>query len=442
VYKTREKRRINMKKKVSIIVSIVLVMTLLFTACGGGGADSGGGSGERETLIFWSIGLKLIDETGELSPEELAANRFIRKFEEEHNVTVEVIDQPVDAIHDLFRAANLAETGPDVIGLWSGSATNEHNEFLLPLDDFLTADEKDMYTGLTLCRVDFEEDGALIALPYNLTTYNIFYNKELFAQAGVTDDDIPETWDEFIALNEKIQEAGIQPMLVGDSGGESTTWIMSEFLVDLLGPEYVTKLGSDALPFTSPQFTQVVTLWSEFFSLGFTNNDVVTLGAWDSIPRFVGGEAAMNINGSWAIGEMYPIMGDNLGTFRIPAITADAPFANYIVSQPGANVSVTSYASNPELAVEFIKFMTSPEFMAESHGDTGDLPANNRTDSAVIENHISRESYSWLQENTAGVGFDSIVSLNIATEIYRLGSSLFTNRITPEEFIDVLEELR
>ena len=37
---------------------------------------------EDTTLVFWSIGLKLKDDSGIKMPEELAANRFIAKFEE------------------------------------------------------------------------------------------------------------------------------------------------------------------------------------------------------------------------------------------------------------------------------------------------------------------------------------------------------------------------
>ena len=49
---------------------------------------------EDTTLVFWSIGLKLKDDSGIKMPEELAANRFIAKFEEDHpGVTIEVIDQ-------------------------------------------------------------------------------------------------------------------------------------------------------------------------------------------------------------------------------------------------------------------------------------------------------------------------------------------------------------
>ncbi len=445
-----------MGKKLFKLLAVMLAAMLLFTACSNGSktedtesegnkADENQSSGndKEETLVFWSIGLKLKDDSGLKTPEELAANIYIDKFEEAHpGVTVEIIDQPVDAIHDLFKAANLTEEGPDVIGLWSGTATNEYKNYLLNLNDYMTEEDFANYTGLNLCKVDFKADGTVQALPYNLTTYNVFYNKDLFAKADITDDQLPETWDEFLAVCDKLKAAGVQPLLVGDSSGESTTWVTSEFMGDLVGPEKIVDFGTDALPYSSEEYKQALTTWSNLFTKDYTNKDFSTLGAWDSIQRFVIGEAAMNINGSWAIGEMEPIMKDSLGTFKIPAITADASFGDYIISQPGANVSVTTYAKNKELAVEFIKYMTSAEFQAAAHLDTGDLPANNQVDSSVISNPISQTAYAWIQENKAVIGYDSLIPVETSTELYKLGPTLLSGDLTVDEFIAKLEAVK
>lgn len=444
-----------MKKGIFKLMAVILVAAMAFTACGKGSdtkdnnsgneAQNGNNSGTDSEatpvkLVFWSVGLKLKDDSGLKSPEELAANIYIKKFEDAHpGVTVEVVDQPTDSVQDLFKAANLTEEGPDIIGLWSGTATNVFKDNLLSLNDYMTADDFADYTGLNLCREDFKADGAVKALPYNLTTYNIFYNKEYFTQAGITEDQLPKTWDEFLAVCDKLKVAGIQPLLIGDSSGESTAWVTSEFMADLVGTDKITDFGTDALPYSCDEYKQALTTWSQLFTGDYTNKDFGSLAAWDSIQRFVTGEGAMNINGSWAIGEMQPIMQDNLGTFKIPAITADAPYGDYIISQPGANVSVTSYSKNKELAVEFIKYMTSAEFEAAAHADTGDLPANNKVDSSVISNPISQTSYSWIQENKAVIGYDSLIPVEAANELYKIAPTLDKGDITPDEFIAKLQ---
>lgn len=433
-----------MKKRTFKLISVILVLIMILgcTGCSGNssGSNDEASSEDEQTLVFWSIGLKLIDESGQKEPEELGANIKIKEFEEAHpGVTVEVIDQPTDSIDDLFKAANISEEGPDVVGLWSGTSTNTYKDYLLALDEYMTEDEIAQYTGLNLCRRDFQADGEIQALPYNLTTYNIFYNKDYFEQAGISEDELPTTWDEFLEVCRKLKDADIQPLLVGDSSGESTTWITSEFMIDLVGPDNIVNLGTDALPLDCDEYKQSLEAWVGLFENDYTNADFDSLAAWDSIQRFVTGEAAMNINGSWAIGEMEPIMGENLGTFKIPAITADAEYGDYIVSQPGANVSVTTYANDKDLAVEFIKFMTSADAEAAYHADNGDIPANNQVDVNVIENPISQEAYSWIQENKAGIGYDSLLPLNVTNELYKIGPTLLKGDITIDGFIERLE---
>ena len=47
-------------------------------------------------------------------------------------------------------------------------------------------------------------DGNIYYADYGLSTGMYYYNKELWAEAGLTDDDIPKTWDEFIEVAQKL----------------------------------------------------------------------------------------------------------------------------------------------------------------------------------------------------------------------------------------------
>lgn len=131
-------------------------------------------------------------------------------------------------------------------------ATNEYQDYLLALDEYMTEDEMNMYTGINLCKKDFKEDGEIIALPYNVTTYNIFYNKEYFDKAGIVE--LPTTFEELLAVCEQLKAADIQPFLIGDSSGESTTWITSEFMIDQVGTEKIVDFGTQALPFSCEEY--------------------------------------------------------------------------------------------------------------------------------------------------------------------------------------------
>ena len=47
-------------------------------------------------------------------------------------------------------------------------------------------------------------DGKIYYMDYGLSTGMYYYNKDLWEEAGLTDDDIPKTWDEFIEVAQKL----------------------------------------------------------------------------------------------------------------------------------------------------------------------------------------------------------------------------------------------
>lgn len=53
------------------------------------------------------------------------------------------------------------------------------------------------------------EDGKVYAMPYSQNFMGVFYNVDIFKEHNL---DIPKTWDEFMALCQKLEDAGIQPL--------------------------------------------------------------------------------------------------------------------------------------------------------------------------------------------------------------------------------------
>lgn len=57
--------------------------------------------------------------------------------------------------------------------------------------------------------------GTLKSVPYQPSTFIMFYNKDAFTKAGITA--VPTTWDEFLADCEALKGAGVIPMTVDDA---------------------------------------------------------------------------------------------------------------------------------------------------------------------------------------------------------------------------------
>ncbi|MCQ4928215.1 extracellular solute-binding protein, partial [Veillonella parvula] len=47
-------------------------------------------------------------------------------------------------------------------------------------------------------------DVKVYYIDYGMMTGSVYYNKEMWKEAGLTDDDIPKTWDEMIEVAKKL----------------------------------------------------------------------------------------------------------------------------------------------------------------------------------------------------------------------------------------------
>lgn len=132
---------------------------------------------------------------------------------------VQIVHEQLDWANglDKITVAIAARSGPDVIELgstWMPQFMGANA--LAPID--ISSIEGDM-TGLD----SVTKDGRVYGIPWFGTANVIYYNKELFEQAGI--DGIPATWDEFQAASEKIYALGDD--MYGYSlkiGGRFTTW--------------------------------------------------------------------------------------------------------------------------------------------------------------------------------------------------------------------------
>lgn len=118
---------------------------------------------------------------------------------------------------DKITVAIAARSGPDVIELGSTWMPQfMGSNALAPID---VSSIEDDVTGLD----SVTKGGEVFGIPWFGTANVVYYNKGLFAQAGVTE--VPTTWSELKAASEKISALGSD--IYGYSlkiGGRFTTW--------------------------------------------------------------------------------------------------------------------------------------------------------------------------------------------------------------------------
>ena len=164
---------------------------------------------EDITLVYWSM-------WNETEGQALVIQDWIAAFEAEHpNITIE-------AVWNGRQNQTLVRTalgGGQVIDLVDQDADQIAGGLMteglgLSLNDYLDTpalDEdvplRDVFLPGTLGMFDL--DGHTYLLPYIYNTVQFFYDKRIFEEVGV---EVPETWDEFLAVNEALREADYVPI--------------------------------------------------------------------------------------------------------------------------------------------------------------------------------------------------------------------------------------
>ncbi len=164
----------------------------------------------------------------------------------------------------------------------------------------------------------------LYDLPLGLNVEGFWYNKALFAKAGVQ---VPATWDEFEAVLAKLHAAGIQPLSAGGSDKWGVTRLINAYLVRTAGADAMKNAAQGKTKYTDPVYVaaaQKIQDWGTkgYFGKGVTTVDMNTAGS-----MLMTGKSAIFYNGSWFSGNLNNpkanLAGeDGIGFFNVPVVNA------------------------------------------------------------------------------------------------------------------------
>ena len=204
-----------MKRNLLTIGASVAATTLLLAGCGSGGngdgggdaQDSAGGDGDLTlTLAGWSL-----DSTPEF---QTLADGFT---EQNPDITVELVEYADGEDYDTQMITDLAGgTAPDLYPVKNLNKffTYQDGDQLLDVSD-VAAELSDDVAGVDV----YEVDGATYAIPYRQDAWFLYYNKDLFDEAGVDYPDGSWTWDDYGEAATTISEE-----LDGPTGAYQHSW--------------------------------------------------------------------------------------------------------------------------------------------------------------------------------------------------------------------------
>jgi len=213
-------------------------------------------------------------------------------------------------------------------------------------------------------------DGKQWGIPYTYYQWGIYYNKDAYKAAGVSE---PKSWDEFVANCEKFKAAGIDCVTTGTKALWPGAGIFDYLSLRTNGYEWHMDLTAGKIPWTDPKVKDVFAQWARIQP--FTTANHAAIDWQDAAALLVQGKAANYVMGNFAVGvfKQGGMTNDNLGFMVFPEITPGLPRAE---EAPTDTIHIPAGAKNVEDAKKFLAFAASPEAQTKWNAAQGQLPVN------------------------------------------------------------------
>jgi multiple sugar transport system substrate-binding protein len=215
----------------------------------------------------------------------------------------------------------------------------------------------------------FSYQGKVYGMPMAQSYWVVYYNKKLFADAGIQP---PKTWDEFVSNAAKLKAKGVTPFYT-TVGDRWPSFIWFEELLAKRDPAAYNAVVSNKASYTDPVVHEAMDVWKGFIDKGYFTKPDVKLQ--DAPPRFKAGRFAMLIAGTWfnqqiAASGMKP--GKDYGAFIMPSMSgagASAFFETVVLAVP-------SNAPNKDAAIALLKRWLDPQVQKQWSTFLKDVPVN------------------------------------------------------------------
>ena len=447
-----------MKKQIAILMSAVLSASLLAgcgvsTDTGSGSAATDGaaaaataaaadaatqtaatGDEEEIQFMFWDD----LNATDDLISQGYAKviDRFNQDYAGKYHVTP--VTTNLEEYYTKLNALVASNQTPDVFIVSPGPNLDVYVDpgIAAPLDDYLNADGwKDTFSSDAVFAQQ-TYDGKIYAVPLNIAAACVFYNKDMFEKAGC---DVPATWDDLIDDCKKLQDAGYTPITI--SAG--TAWCLSMlagYLCDREGVD-LDKVQSGEESWNNDKTVaagEKLLQLSQYFqpTAAGDTNDVATAAFYNE-------EAAILIQGSWAIAQMNganPDIEDKCGVFQFPAIEGGND-PNRVIAKSDS-LAMSSTTKNPDACIALMKYFTddtAQKYTAEVGGkipvtkveyDASKAPAQLADVMNIFKNASS----------TFGFYNESLATTEAGSKFDDTMVSMYLGEYTPEQAFQTIED--
>ncbi len=418
----------------SAALAVLCAGVLTLAACGSD--DSSEESSDGTTTITWWHNSN--NEPGMGFYEQVA-----KDYEAEHEgVKIEISAMAHEDMVDKLDAGFQSGDIPDIYMERGGGELADHVDAGMVRDISDQASEEIEKIGGSVG--GWQIDDKTYALPFSLGVVGVWYNTELFEQAGITEP--PTTMDEWYADIEKLKAADITPISVGagDKWPAAHYWYYTALRSC---PEAVLQEAVTSLDFSDPCFVKAGEVLEDVLDTDPFNKGFLTTKAQEGATSASGllatGKVAMEMQGHWEPGVMKGLtddglgLGDKTGWFPFPAVE-DGQGDPADALGGGDAWAVSEEA--PDEAVDFVKYLLSDEVQTGFAENDMGLPTNPAAGGAVADPALAqllavRDEAPYVQ-----LYFDTAFGASVGGAMNDEIALLFAGDASPQDVVDATQQ--
>ena len=435
-------------------------------------------------ITVYAQGYTPVEPTSNAPNPPRYLNRIVAEYEKLHpNIQIELLP-PLAPGSDYITWVRTQAAGaqlPDIVWLQAGQVNEQlpRGMFQALTDKFsesnpyISAGEPghdqwlDSFAGFVMEFVKATDDNWYQVNGDYVGTA-IFYNKEMFAAAGLDPESPPTTWSDFIAAHEALRDAGMEAFAFPMGPGAFLwSWWHRVGATQFYGDRF-DELNVDNNDFrlssyakarnyangtwdpTDPRYQETMRIlkdWSQYWTQG-----ALSLEISDTFRMFVNGEVAMYWNGSWAVPQTLnnedmnfewatmalPTFDEGVTEFNVgqtaPMIGGPSAAFQYSISSNQANSTMSP--EKFEAAADFLKFLTAPQNAGPMVNDLGSFIP-------TIKGTTPLPSMTELidaMSNTENMGFLEL-TIEEGKANQRLLQEFMGDQITMDEYMTKVAEL-
>lgn len=352
-------------KMKAILYGLLSMSMLSVTACGSPQAGHAASKSETTNVVFWDL-FGGADGT--------TMNAIVKKFNETHpHIHIQEETQDWGQYYTKLITAVLGGKAPDL-----GISHVDHLGILKTQGVIEPLGKEAAQVGINWSEFfkapmkDAVIDGKHYAIPLDIHTLLLFYNKDVLKKSGIQPNQLQNisSYNDFIQISNQVKAHGYVPLSFTEGGWEPLG-MWETFYYQLGGTSVLNSSRTKEVFTDSENKAKAIEAMQKLQDL-YDKSHTIPSNISNPDELFKSGKAAFCIDGTWNVDDFYKTLGSNLGILKMPVLfNKPAAFADSHTFILPVNPHRT-----PEQTKDAMIFVKWVEDHAWMWAKAGHIPAN------------------------------------------------------------------